>query len=342
MMNKKTTIKDIAAEAGVSIALVSFVMNNQSRNPEKTYKVSEETSRRILEIAKRLDYHPNNAARTLRQGKTNTIGVILSDISNKFFSDIARCIEDRAYKYNYTVIFGSTDENAGKLENLVKVFIDKGVDGLIIVPCVGSEKCIRQIADARIPLVLMDRHIGEEGISSVVLNNRYAVSLAVTALADSGCSKIEMIAYNMRLSNIIDREAGYRQTMKEMKLDEHTAIHRIDYRRIDEQVSEVMRSAVERGVEGFVFATNTLTIAGLKALDRLGTAVPEQMRIVGFDDNEAFELYRTSITYVSQPVEQFGSEALDLMMKHISGKEHMQSITVTLKPQLVTGNSSGK
>ena len=339
MMTKKTTIRDIAAEAGVSIALVSFVMSNQTKNPEKTYKVSEETSRRILEIAKRLDYRPNNAARTLRQGKTNTIGVILSDISNKFFSDIARCIEDRAYNYNYTVIFGSTDENAGKLENLVKVFVDKGVDGLIIVPCVGAEKCIRQVVEARIPLVLMDRNIGDADISSVVLNNRAAVSMAVTALADGGCSKIEMIAYNMRLSNIIEREQGYRQTMKELKFDEQ-AIHRIDYRKIDEQVHEVVKSAVERGVEGFVFATNTLTIAGLKALDRLGIGVPERMRIVGFDDNEAFELYRTSITYVSQPVEQFGSEALDLLMKHIADKEKMQSITVTLKPRLITGRSS--
>lgn len=106
MRTRKVTIKDIATEAGVSIALVSFVMNNKADGKE-TYRVNKETAQRILEVAEKLNYQPNNAARTLRSGKTNTIGVIVSDISNKFFADIARCIEDRAYKHKYTVLFGS-------------------------------------------------------------------------------------------------------------------------------------------------------------------------------------------------------------------------------------------
>lgn len=96
MRTRKVTIKDIATEAGVSIALVSFVMNNKA-DGKGTYRVNKETAQRILEVAEKLNYQPNNAARTLRSGKTNTIGVIVSDISNKFFADIARCIEDRAY-----------------------------------------------------------------------------------------------------------------------------------------------------------------------------------------------------------------------------------------------------
>lgn len=343
MALKKTTIKDIANEAGVSIALVSFVMSNQTKNPdEKTYKVSEETSRRILEIAKRLDYHPNNAARMLRQGKTNTIGVILSDISNKFFADIARCIEDRAYKYDYTVIFGSTDENADKLENLVKVFVDKGIDGLIIVPCVGSERCIESVIEANIPLVLMDRSIEGAEVSSVVLNNRSAMSLAVSSLVENGCSKIEMVGYDMLLSNAVEREEGYRSAMKRFGLEKNAVVHHIDFRRIDEQVRDVMSSAVSRGVEAFVFATNTLTLAGLKLLNELGVKVPEQMCVVGFDDSEAFELYRTSVSYISQPIEEFGQESFDLLIKHIRNRSKMQCITVTLKPSIVEGKSSSR
>ena len=130
MRTKRVTIKDIATEAGVSIALVSFVMNNKSDGKE-TYRVNKETAQRILEVAQKLNYQPNNAARTLRSGKTNTIGVIVSDISNKFFADIARCIENHAYKHKYTVLFGSTDENPQKLENLVEVFRNKGIDVFI-------------------------------------------------------------------------------------------------------------------------------------------------------------------------------------------------------------------
>ncbi len=95
MATRKVTIKDIATEAGVSIALVSFVMSNRDCGQEN-YRVNRETAQRILEIADKLNYQPNNAARMLRSGKTNTIGVIVSDISNKFFADIARCIDRKS------------------------------------------------------------------------------------------------------------------------------------------------------------------------------------------------------------------------------------------------------
>ena len=158
MSSGRVTIKDIASEAGVSTTLVSFVMNNKV-NGQKTYRVNEETAQRILDIAARLNYQPNNAARTLRNGKTNTIGVIVSDISNKFFADIARCIEDCAYKNKYTVLFGSTDENPKKLENLIAVARNKGIDGLIIVPCEGSEEAILAVTRQNIPIVLLDREV---------------------------------------------------------------------------------------------------------------------------------------------------------------------------------------
>lgn len=173
MRTKRVTIKDIATEAGVSIALVSFVMNNKADGKD-TYRVNKETAQRILEVAQKLNYQPNNAARTLRSGKTNTIGVIVSDISNKFFADIARCIENHAYKHKYTVLFGSTDENPQKLENLIEVFRNKGIDGLVVVPCEGADEIIRDIARQNIPLVLLDREVPDLEVSSVVLNNRRA------------------------------------------------------------------------------------------------------------------------------------------------------------------------
>ena len=166
---RKTTIKDIADAAGVSVALVSFVMNNMSGGK---YRVSAKTTKKILSIAEALDYQPNNAARSLRKGRSNTIGVILSDISNPFFSDIARCIEDKAYQYKYTVIFGSTDEDAGKLDNLIKVFINKGVDGLIIVPCEGSRQYIEKVLEANIPLVLLDRTIPDLEVNHITSTTR--------------------------------------------------------------------------------------------------------------------------------------------------------------------------
>ena len=206
MRTKRVTIKDIATEAGVSIALVSFVMNNKADGKE-TYRVNKETAQRILEVAQKLNYQPNNAARTLRSGKTNTIGVIVSDISNKFFADIARCIENHAYKHKYTVLFGSTDENPQKLENLVEVFRNKGIDGLIVVPCEDADEIIRDIARQNIPLVLLDREVPDLEVNSVVLNNRRAGYETTEALIRRGFTRIEMISYSMGLSNIRAKRA---------------------------------------------------------------------------------------------------------------------------------------
>ncbi|MDE5623054.1 MAG: LacI family transcriptional regulator [Alistipes sp.] len=319
MATRKVTIKDIANEAGVSIALVSFVMNNRACG-QTNYRVNKETSQRILEIADKLNYQPNNAARTLRSGKTNTIGVIVSDISNKFFADIARCIEDRAYKHKYTVLFGSTDENPQKLENLIEVFRNKGIDGLIVVPCEGSEEIIRNVARQNIPLVLLDRGVEGAELSSVVLDNRRAGLQITTALLKQGFTRIHMISYAMSLSNIRQREEGYKACMTRAGLSDHIHIYHLRHDRLG-WMDKVIRDEKEHGVEALVFATNTLATAGLTAMLRNGWQIPQDFAMACFDSNEAFDLYNTAVAYVRQPIERFGTEALDLLMKAIAQKE---------------------
>lgn len=146
----KITIRDVAREAGVSISLVSLVMNAK-RDAEGNLdcNVNKDTARRIAEVAKRLGYRPNKAAASLRSGRFYTIGMVTSDIANQFFADIARYIENIAHNYNYTVLFGSSDENAEKLDNIVDTFIGNGVEGLIVAPCSGSEEVLRKALDAR-------------------------------------------------------------------------------------------------------------------------------------------------------------------------------------------------
>ena len=236
MKTKRTTIRDIAEAAGVSISLVSFVMNNKG----KRYRISDEMTKRIREMADKLDYQPNNAARSLRSGRSRTIGVVVSDISNSFFAEICRKIEDDASRFNYTVIFGSSDENADKFRNVVEVLLGKGVDGLILVPCEGSEAYIEEIYGLNIPLVLIDRTIDNPEISRVVLNNQKASAMAVEHLVESGYKRVAMVSYAMRLSNICDREKGYESTMERLGLKDRMQIYRIDFhetaRRVDDLV----------------------------------------------------------------------------------------------------------
>ena len=332
--NRKITIKDIAAEAGVSIALVSFVMNGKSEG-KNAYRVNKETAERIRSVAERLNYQPNEAARVLRSGKTNAVGVIVSDISNKFFADIARCIEDRAYKHKYTVLFGSTDENPQKLENLIDVFRNKGVDGLIVVPCEGAEQTLRKLANENFPLVLLDREVPGAELSSVVLNNRRAGYQVAEVLVRQGFRRIEMVSYSMNLSNIRVRVEGYRSCMTENGLGEYVRIHHLRHERLD-RIVEVLRDVRSRQVEAFVFATNTLAMQGVTAMFRMGWQVPRDCSMVCFDTNEAFDLYHTAAACVSQPIERFGAEALDLLLKSIEHRDQPMACTrVVLTPEIV-------
>ena len=330
-------MKDIANRAGVSVALVSFVINNKSG---RKYRVNEETAKKILAVVEELNYQPNNAARSLRSGRSRTIGVIVSDISNPFFADIARRIEDNAYKYNYTVIFGSSDESAAKLGNLIDVMINKGVDGLIIVPCHGSENVIRKLSGTALPLVLLDRTIPELDVNSVLLNNKKAASLATESLIRQGYRKIEMVSYSMSLSNIADRENGYRMSMRAHDFNEYEYIHKVRFQDIPGQMSKVMHEGLDRGAEAFVFATNTLAVEGLKTLNSMNVIVPRDVAVVGFDEGDAFELYYTTLTYIKQPIEQFGYEAVELIVKAINQKNRSQCTTIVLNPELVEGESS--
>ena len=336
MSSRKTTIKDIATEAGVSVSLVSFVMNNRAKadGSGRVYRVSEETTQKIMEVARRLDYQPNNAARSLRLGKTNTIGVIVSDISNKFFADIGRYIEDAAYKLNYTVFFGSSDENPDKMDNIVGALISRGVDGMIVVPCEKSEGSIAKIIEAGIPLVLLDRNVEGLDANRVLLNNRKAEYLAAESLIRKGCRRIEMISYAMRLSNIRDREAGYRAAMVDNGLAEYVNIHNIRFKNIPGQIAKVFDDMLTRHVDGVVFATNTLTVEGIKRLRATAPEALKHIRIVAFDESEAFELSDYKISYIKQPIELFGTESVRILLDCIANG-NQQFVTSTLTPQFV-------
>lgn len=333
----RTSLKDIANELGVSTALVSFALNDVG----KQHRVSEEMIRKIKAKAKELDYRPNNAARYLRSGRSYTIGVILSDISNRFFADIARCIEDEAYKKGFTVLFGSTDENAAKLKNTVKVFTNKGIDGVIIVPCEGSEATIRELTDNGMPVVLIDRNFKELKVNSITLNNYRATSLAVKELAGQGYTKIGYISYKTSLENILNREEGYKETMKVLGLERNIHIFIADYACISENLAKLIPQALEDGCEALIFSTNRLAIESLIILRQMEKKIPEDVAIIAFDGSEtfAFELYDTGISYVKQPIRSFGEEAFKLLYKAMNG-EQQESANIQLQPELVLKESS--
>ena len=179
-------------------------------------------------------------------------------------------------------MFGSTDENPQKLENLIEVFRNKGIDGLIIVPCEGADEIIRNVALQNIPVVLLDREVPDTELSSVVLNNRRAGVETTQALIRQGFTRIEMISYSMNLSNIREREEGYRFCMTEAGLNGRINIHHLRHDKLG-KIDEIVRDAKMRNVEAFVFATNTLAANGLTAIFRNGWRVPQDFAMACFE-----------------------------------------------------------
>ena len=159
-MSKKISLKDIADQVGVSTALVSYVINGQ----EKEKRVGKKMANKIRQVAKELNYNPNQIARSLRKGSTKTIGLIVADISNPFFGNMARVVEDEADKYGYTVIFGSSDEDPQKSASLIESLVNRQVDGFIIAPVENTEDQIKTLIDRKIPVVLIDRFL--KGVES--------------------------------------------------------------------------------------------------------------------------------------------------------------------------------
>ena len=335
----KITIRDVAREAGVSISLVSLVMNAK-RDAEGTLdcNVNKDTARRIAEVAKRLGYRPNKAAASLRSGRFYTIGMVTSDIANQFFADIARYIENIAHNYNYTVLFGSSDENAEKLDNIVDTFIGNGVEGLIVAPCSGSEEVLRKALDAGIPTVLLDRDIAGLDVGRVMLDNERAGRMGVEHLYENGYRRIEMISYTLGISSLSERERGYCEAMRRYGLEGYSQIHYTVYGHAQEDTVRIFEDAVRRGVEAFLLPTNTLALLGLQALNALNLSAPEDLALVGFDESEIFSLYKPSVTYITQSTRRLGEQSFEMLRRMIAGDDDCRSVVI--EPELIVGGST--
>lgn len=335
---KKVSLKDIALKAGVSTALVSYVLNGK----EKESRVGREIAIKIREIAKELNYQPNHVAKSLRSGTTKTIGLVIADISNPFFSNIARIVEDEAKKNGYTVIFGSSDENAEKSWDLFNVMINRQVDGFIIVSSEHSQKQITYLKDNRIPFVLLDRHFPEIETDFVVLDNFKAALDAGSHLVSGGYHRIGMIAYESDLFHMKERVRGYMSTFEVHQLSfTPTWLKKIAFNNIEKEINvaidELLRA--QPAVDALIFGTYSLAINGLKYINTLGLKVPDDLAIVSFGQADAFDLYYCPITYLRQPMVDLGKTAVHMLVNKLKNSEEGLK-QVVMEAQLVARNSS--
>jgi len=339
-VNKKASLKDIANHLGVSTALVSYVINNK----EKKARVGLEMAEKIRKAAIEFNYQPNLIAQSLKIGKTNTIGLIVADISNPFFSLIARIIEDEARKHGYVVIFGSSDESAEKSQLLIDVFLNRQVDAFIIAPSENTEQQIRTLQKRGVPVVLVDRYFPSIEADGVMINNFQAAYQAVEHLIQNGRDKIGMMTYDNHLVHMQERVNGYKEAMKDNGIRfRNTWLKKVSYQRITRDLAAELKSLLQPQlqVNAFFFATNSLAVESLKVINKLGIRVPEDLAIISFDESDAFDLFYPPVTYVSQSVEDIGRRAVDLILARITDMKSKYA-RVVVEAKLVIRSSSGK
>lgn len=314
---KGISIKDIAKAAGASPALVSFVLNGK----QKQYRVSDAMAEKIREVAKELDYKPNGFAKSLRDGTSHTIGVIVSDISNLFFADIVKNIETTAEEYGYMALFASSDERADKLADLTEKMLRKEVDGMIVVPCDGSESTIKMLEDRGVPLVLLDRYIPDVKTDYVSLNNRKAAYEATEHLIRQGYRRIGFVGYGSNLTNMKERVEGYSQAMTAHNEKDSIIIKQVEMDNLDKSCEKAMNSLIDNKVDAILFATNSITIKCLYYIQRKGIRIPDDLGIVCFDGESAFDFFYAPVTYVSQPLERMARKAVEILIEHLESND---------------------
>lgn len=323
IQGEKVSIKDIAKKVGVSPSLVSFVLNGK----QEKYRVNAQVAQKIKEIAQEMDYKPNPIAKSLRKGRSNTIGVILSDISNPSFANIAKEIERTAEKYDYAALFTSSDEDSSRAENLVNNMIYRGVSGIIMVPCEGSEDLVKSIIQNNIPLVLLDRYFPKTATSYVCLDNRKAGADITSYLISKGYKKIGMIAYGQDLQHMKDRISGFLDTMESSGLSHYASVRYVNHKKIGESCAVAVSELLELNVEAMLFATNSIGVNCLGHLLQKGIKIPEEMGVFGFDGGEAFDFFRPELSFLKQPLEEMSEAVTEMIIRYIeNGKSTTEQL----------------
>lgn len=340
---KKVSISDIARKAGVSVSTVSFVMNDKAVK----MRISREVIEKVEHVAREMGYRPNQLARGLRTGKTKTIGLIVENISNAFFATLAKSIEDEAKKFDYKVVYCSTDNDEEKARELINMLSQRQVDGYIITPTLNLSEDICKLQGENKPVVLIDRYFPQhEEIPAVLVDNYEGVSHGMEYLIGKGYRKIALVSIETEMAHMKDRLHAYSDVLKRHGIPvAEELINIVPYNaghdKSFEQVRELLRGAGST-IDAVFFLTNYLGVLGIEAIKELHIRIPEQLAVLCFDDNDIFRLYSPSISVIRQPVEAIGQKAMQTLierLKHNSGETWPPTELQRVEPELIARES---
>ncbi len=322
------SIKTVAIKAGVSTSTVSRVLSN------KPY-VSEDVRARVMEAIRELDYRPNQVARSLRSQQSTTLGLIVSDVCNPFFTDVSRSVEDCAYEKGYSVFLCNSDEDEKKEKFYLREMIDKNVAGVILSPTQKASENFQTLG-LNIPVVVYDRAVKGMEVDTIIIDNRDSAFNLTNHLIEKGYRRIAGIFCNVTTG--IERRSGFEKAIAAAGLASPAVIMAHPSFESGYNATKKLLGISPR--PDAVFTSDNLVLAGaLQAINELGVVIPEELGIVGYDDVAWMTLVRPSITVVRQPTDQIARMAVDLLMQRIENPKRLP-LQVILKGQIIIREST--
>ncbi len=329
------TIRDVAKLAGVAPITVSRVVNDSA-------DVNVATRARVQKAIQDLHYVPNTLARSFRSRQTNTLALILSDITNPFWTTIARGVEDTAAENGFHVILGNTDENADKEAQYITLLLQRRVDGIIIAPTTNDKDRLQAFKRQDVPCVLIDRRVDGFKSDIVLADSRAGARRLTQHLIGLGHCRIAMLTGPSAIYTARERMEGYAEALRRAHIPKADGLI-LQGRYKQESGYTLVKELLTRDPRptAILAANNFLALGALQALRKARLRVPEEMALVGFDDIPEAALITPSLTVVSQPAYDMGVAAARLLLERLSGKRRGKPCEIILETQLIIRQSCG-
>lgn len=327
----RSTIVDVAARAGVSHITVSRYFNS----PEK---LSLATRNRVKQAVEALNYVPNAAAQTLVRGNSELVALVVPDITNTFFTTLARGVEDAAREEGYTLILGNTDEDTAQERAYLELLVAHRVRGIILAPTSDSTENVIWAQQRRIPVVLTDRTLPQVKADVVRADTRWGLYRLIQHLVQNGYTKISFVGGQPDLSSLQDRLNGYREAMREAGLNEHIRLGRFDRDSGQTIVESLIRD--NSLPEAIVAANNKVVVGVLNALRKHHIKVPDDVAVACVDDIEPAAAIDPFLTAIDQPAYEMGRQSMEMLLRRINGSSEPAQIRI-LPVQLLIRRSCG-
>lgn len=316
------TIRDVAKHAGVSVATVSRYLNG------KGY-VGADTAQAVQRAINDLNYEMNAVARSLTTKQSNLIGLILPDITNPFFPELARAVEDVALTYGYTVVLCNSDENPEKEKNYIETLQKKYVAGFIVTSSQHNRDVYMELKK---PMVALDRPI-DASIPCVISSNRQGLKDSTRSLVQSGCRELLFVEGPNHIQSASERKQGFEEAMAEVtNVNEHHIQANFHFDESYEKVKAYMMTHPE--VDGIVTSSDVAALGAIRACTELGLAIPQDIQIIGFDGIQLGEMLSPPLSTVRQDIYKLGAMAARILIKQIE-KEPLESLYYEVPVEIV-------